>query len=487
MKQLIISLTVLAVAMLGISAASFAQSKKTTGLRWDDAAYSTIPKLSNFKGSRFDEVDLPVAISLKDYCPVPGNQGPIGSCVSWATGYGAYTIEAAIQNKWTNKSEITAAAFSALFIYNNTKVGGCGDGSRINDAAEFLQTTGDVYFSDFNPGDCNTMPNPDLISKAMDFKIKDYSTLFSYNETDNQEKINKVKESLNQKHPVVIGMNVTDGFMNARGVETWDPSISPSYVGGHAMCIIGYDDTKEAFELLNSWGQDWGSKGFIWVKYDDFTANTRYALQIYAREVPEPGEDDNQDDQPEVNLSGSFYFKKVVSATDFQSQKTNRVGNYYELEKKDFKPGAMFQLVAQSKTEDNYMYVFSLDEVKKVQSHFPKMTGSYKLDESPIVPDESAEVIIPGPQKALKIAQAGTDYLCILYSDTEISNYKEIMENIKSAVSNGTDFYESLKSQLGKRLIPAGDIRYENSMMNFSATSRKGNIVPIILKVQSVK
>lgn len=486
MRQLIFSIAMTATLLVASCLNLQAQKNtKATGLKWDDAAYAAIPKLANFKGSRFDEVDLPIAVSLKDRCPSPGNQGQIGSCVTWASGYGAYTIEAAIQNNWTDKSKITSAAFSALFIYNNIKVAGCGDGSCINTAAEFLQNNGDVYLSDFNPNDCNVSPSSDLVQKASDFRIKDYVTLFSYNENNAEEKIQKVKESLNQQHPVIIGMNVTEGFMALRGVETWDVSKSSTYVGGHAMCIIGYDDSKESFEVLNSWGQDWGNGGFIWIKYNDFTENTRYALQIFGRNIPEPGDDNNN--QNEVSLSGSFDFKKVNSATSFQSQTPLRNGNYYELEKKDFKVGNMFQLMATSKTEDNYMYVFSLDEAKKVSSHFPKMTGSFKLDESPIVPDESAEVIIPGPGKALKIAQPGTDYLCILYTNTEIANYKELMDKVKSDVSNGKDFYESLKAQLGKRIIPMSDIRFENNSMNFSVTSKKGNIVPLILKVQSVQ
>ena len=38
--------------------------------------------------------------------------------------------------------------------------------------------------------------------------------------------------------------------------------------GGHAMVIVGYDDRKQAFKLINSWSTDWGKKGFGWVSYD---------------------------------------------------------------------------------------------------------------------------------------------------------------------------------------------------------------------------
>ena len=37
---------------------------------------------------------------------------------------------------------------------------------------------------------------------------------------------------------------------------------------GHAMVIIGYDDTKQSWLVLNSWGANWGNNGTIWLKYD---------------------------------------------------------------------------------------------------------------------------------------------------------------------------------------------------------------------------
>jgi C1A family cysteine protease len=35
------------------------------------------------------------------------------------------------------------------------------------------------------------------------------------------------------------------------------------------MVLSGYDDSKNAFRVRNSWG-DWGDDGSIWVDYDYF-------------------------------------------------------------------------------------------------------------------------------------------------------------------------------------------------------------------------
>lgn len=35
----------------------------------------------------------------------------------------------------------------------------------------------------------------------------------------------------------------------------------------HAVLLIGFDDEKKAWLIKNSWGEDWGEKGFGWVRY----------------------------------------------------------------------------------------------------------------------------------------------------------------------------------------------------------------------------
>ena len=51
----------------------------------------------------------------------------------------------------------------------------------------------------------------------------------------------------------------------------WKPSLnSPGAVGYHAVTFVGYDDTEQYFILRNSWGPEWGTKGYTFFPYDDF-------------------------------------------------------------------------------------------------------------------------------------------------------------------------------------------------------------------------
>ena len=36
------------------------------------------------------------------------------------------------------------------------------------------------------------------------------------------------------------------------------------------MLVVGFSDEYNAFKLVNSWGEDWGDNGFVWIDYQAF-------------------------------------------------------------------------------------------------------------------------------------------------------------------------------------------------------------------------
>jgi hypothetical protein len=67
---------------------------------------------------------------------------------------------------------------------------------------------------------------------------------------------------------------VDEGFLHLQPGQVWN-SVGGQQKGGHAMLIVGYDDSRSAFKLLNSWGPGWGSAGYGWLGYGFFSQVVR--------------------------------------------------------------------------------------------------------------------------------------------------------------------------------------------------------------------
>lgn len=223
---------------------------------------------------------LPEQVSLAQYCPPRQNQGRQGSCVGWASSYAARSI---LHNRATGEKK----TFSPSFVYNQIALTDC-QGSYLLNAMKTMHTKGDVFIQDFPYTDqtCGKEPNSSDFRKASQYKIKGYNRL---SKGGNNYKVDMLamKQNLAQGAPVVIGMMVGGSFMQGMsGKKVWEPSNSDYNMrgfGGHAMCVIGYDDFLKggSFQIMNSWGPEWGENGIAWVTYRDFEHFTKEAYGLY--------------------------------------------------------------------------------------------------------------------------------------------------------------------------------------------------------------
>lgn len=239
-------------------------------------------KADVYEGLDESKTQLPENISLLNYAPERLNQGQQGSCVAWSSAYAARTIlEATATGTTANQT-----AFSPAFMYNQIGLDGC-QGSYIIRAMENLTKVGAVPFNAFpyDEKDCTRQPGEQLKQAASQYRMQGFTRLTG-NEGTRQIDIHAIKEHLAKEVPVVIGMMVGGSFMQEmQGQEVWQPNqddYSQMGYGGHAMCVIGFDDRKEggAFQIMNSWGNDWGVNGIGWVKYKDFKYFVREAYGL---------------------------------------------------------------------------------------------------------------------------------------------------------------------------------------------------------------
>lgn len=261
----------------GVVQKLFSQS----GYNFDPAQFN---KASVYEGQEDDagKNPLPEAVTLLRFAPQRGNQGQQGSCVAWSAAYAARTI---LESTSTGVDP-DQIKFSPSFTYNQIGLDGC-QGSYIQRAMEQMSRQGALPLNQFpyDEQDCERQPNSQQIREASQYKIHGFTRI---TDGDNINAINVrgVKEHLAKDAPVVIGMMVGQSFMqDMMREELWKPQgldASGQGMGGHAMCVIGYDDRKfgGAFQIMNSWGKEWGKDGVAWVRYGDFRDYVREAYGL---------------------------------------------------------------------------------------------------------------------------------------------------------------------------------------------------------------
>ncbi len=80
--------------------------------------------------------------------------------------------------------------------------------------------------------------------------------------------VQQMKEALCKYGPVAACVKVTPAFQAyAGGIFDEHAPVSGSRDINHAITIVGWDDSKKAYMVKNSWGERWGEKGYVWVEY----------------------------------------------------------------------------------------------------------------------------------------------------------------------------------------------------------------------------
>lgn len=97
------------------------------------------------------------------------------------------------------------------------------------------------------------------------YKYAPYHKISSYKSV--AVNVAEVRGALMQELPVVIGVCVFDSFYDNPDGDIELPRSRDEFYGGHAVLLVGYDDSTRRFKFLNSWGQSWGRAGYGTLPY----------------------------------------------------------------------------------------------------------------------------------------------------------------------------------------------------------------------------
>ncbi len=209
-------------------------------------------------------------VDLRDYCSPIVNQGNIGSCTANAAS--------GILEYFQKRSCGAYSPVSRMFIYKATrnlmkKTGDTGAYIRTTMGALALFGAPPEKYWEYVEGKYDLEPLPFCYSFAQNYQALSYFRL------DEQGKAEKdvllgIKETLSGGIPAMFGFTVYSSIRESIGGKIPYPGKGDSVLGGHAVVAVGYDDSLKigsctgAFIIRNSWGAEWGDKGYGYLPYD---------------------------------------------------------------------------------------------------------------------------------------------------------------------------------------------------------------------------
>lgn len=217
----------------------------------------------------FSALRTPNIVDLRARCPPVLDQGSLGSCTACAVTA-------------CHRFQDLQFEPSVLFMYYNSRaIQGTIDydsGSSTRNAIKM----GVQY------GSCSTAQWPYMINmyttkpptacytEGLLHQINRYAAI--------TRTANAIEGAIASGFPVVFGFLVYSSFMSnavaTTGIVPIPNMKREQLLGGHAMMIVGYNRTKQLFIVQNSWGTDWGDRGFCYMPYA-FVLNARLSFDFW--------------------------------------------------------------------------------------------------------------------------------------------------------------------------------------------------------------
>ena len=422
--------------------------------QFSQSGYSFNPdefnKASVYEGLEDDNAKnpLPEAVSLLKYAPARLDQGQQGSCVAWSSAYGAQTIAFAA----ATHNDPDAIRFSPSYLYNQIRLEGC-QGSYIQRAMEVMSRNGGVPLSEYpyTDQDCDREPTGSDLAKGKQNVIHGFTRLTN-GDNINAISVRAVKEHLAKDAPVVIGMMVGGSFMQEMiGQEVWHPQgmdRSQMGFGGHAMCVIGYDDRKEggAFQIMNSWGPKWGNNGIGWVRYGDFK---QFVKEAYGMDpVPKRSDVTNIPLECTIGMVNNADSKNIP----LQISSSNIFETVTPIPK-----GTRFKMSIENATEC-YIYVFGLDTTGESYVLFPYLKPGATISKHSPYCGITGYRLFPKQDSYTADEFGNRDYIAIVISK-EVLDYNSLNADINRI--KGNDYAARVNEALQNILIPSA--RFDNT------------------------
>jgi C1A family cysteine protease len=203
---------------------------------------------------------LPPAVDLRSLCSPVESQGGLNSCTGNALAGALEFLE--------RKDEVHFDDVSRLFIYYNERVlehsVRSDDGAALRDGIKTLVKQGVCSEKKwpYIEAKWGAKPTPACYKEALEHQITSYARIHT---------VDEMRACLAEGYPFVFGFAVYQSFESQEVTRTGVaplPGATERLTGGHAVLAVGYVDAQKTFLVRNSWGEDWGIKGYFTIPYE---------------------------------------------------------------------------------------------------------------------------------------------------------------------------------------------------------------------------
>jgi hypothetical protein len=200
-------------------------------------------------------IKLPKKIDYTPKLSPVRDQGDEGTCVGFACAAGMKEYQELLDYE-------KLVELSPRFVYSECKkIDGIPkeEGTTIRAAMRALKSKGvcQEKFWLYQPHQ-KDKPKEGAAVNAKKFCVMAYARILNLNE---------LRLSLAAKGPCVIGVEVFEGMMKTKTGLVPLPEKNETALGGHAVCVAGYDDKTKMIKFKNSWSDKWGRKGYGFLPY----------------------------------------------------------------------------------------------------------------------------------------------------------------------------------------------------------------------------
>lgn len=444
------------------------------GLKIDTIAYNRLPTTKVALKS-----NKPTSCSLREYAPLPGNQGDYFSCSAYSF-INMVNISVSMENNWKRKEHfalINSNKLSPDFLYGSVLDDGdnpCdNEGVYMEKVFDYFNINGTVLDTSYllerrknNKNPCFFRTSDDSLNASALKRNIQYNKLFEFGKPS----INKIEDLIFDKKPIVIGIYLFNEYSKKIVNKTARFTSEDGFDMAHAVTIIGYKRERDTlfFEIMDSQGSIIGDNGFWWI--DEHTLLKRIAIAYDFK----------------FNIQTK---PKMLSTTiEIVSQELDKVSvpiefdsamNCYVTKIDDWEQIDQFKFQISNIRLGNYLYIFTFDNSKFDNNKFDVEI----IDKSAFAKYQNASYIYPNDDSVAYDIPVKDDQIIFLYTYNSLTPnlIQSILDKLNECIN--TQFYDCLNSLSGLKICRETD--YHLNQIGCTITKTEGNVIPLILLLKT--